>query len=93
MAHTAREHDPEAMRADNEDHDNDQPSVVHLHRYFKPVQSHATGGRSTTSVLRRQTFAAVAAVVCAGGFVTAVFCGYGYISGMVRLPYADTNIL
>jgi hypothetical protein len=93
MAHTTREHDPEAMRADNEDHDDDQLSVVHLHRYFKPVQSHATGGRSTTSVPRGKIFAAVAAVVCAGGPVTALFCGYGYLSGMVHLPYADTNML
>jgi hypothetical protein len=44
-------------------------------------------------VPRKQIFAAVVAVVCAGGLLTTAFCGYGYMSGMVRLPYADTSIL
>jgi hypothetical protein len=91
MAPTTREHDPEAMRANNEDHDSDHLSVFRLHSYFKPVRSQATGGRRPTS--GSQIFAAVVFVVCTGGFLTAAFYGYGYISDMVHLPYADTSIL
>lgn len=94
MTYTTREHDPEAMHPNIDDHDRDQLGVVHLHSYFRrPVQSHTTGGRRTTSVPKKEIFAAVVAVVCAGGLLTTAFCGYGYISGMVYLPYADTNIL
>ena len=79
------------MCANNEDHDSHQLGSIHLRSYFKPVQSQATGGRRPTS--GSQIFAAVVVVFCTGGFLTAAFYGYGYICGMVRLPYADTSIL
>jgi hypothetical protein len=79
MAHTIREHDPEAAlhAKTNEDHDRGQLDAVHLNSYFKPLKPahlHATTATTShTRLLRRRILAvmAIVAIVCAGGLLMA----------------------